>query len=471
MKAFSCRPAGAYWFYDARKWLLLWLLPLLRSLIAPQDILWILAASLRDILIAGLFMAYSVAKWRYSRYTIYPREDGSYRLLLTQGLLLRRSLRLSAEDAASMEWECTPLLRLLRTRRVRINTAGLKHRSDATLYLPAEQAGQLSGTVDRYRRYTTRFWPVLVTAASGSNAAIGLLTFVPVLRRISHLVGEQTPVWGVVGRIVSLGLPPALETLANIFLIGWATAFLRTFLRFTGFYAMREGARLRLCSGLFTRRQVLIDCHKITALELRQSLFMKLCGLHTVTITAAGYGRGRGLRPVLVPAAGAKEVGHALDLLMHDYPVCTPLVRPAARSWKRYVSAPLIVSVGGIACLFPVRGIPQTAAFLLIVGGLWWLTIRLFAFRRAGFGISPSADAICLRYSRGLALYELHLPRQSVDSITLTRPFLRPNATTCTVHIRCFDEKRRRYRVWSLPYAEARALAERFALQSGSRLL
>lgn len=45
-----------------------------------------------------------------------------------------------AEDAASVEVERSPLMWLFGGRRVRVNTAGLRRRADATLYLPARTA-------------------------------------------------------------------------------------------------------------------------------------------------------------------------------------------------------------------------------------------------------------------------------------------------------------------------------------------
>ena len=72
---------------------------------------------------------------------------------------------------------------------------------------------------------------------------------------------------------------------------GSLDVYKRQLMRYAGFYARQEGEQLHLVSGLVTRRDVLIDTGKITTLELRQTLFMKLFRLRTATITAAGYGR------------------------------------------------------------------------------------------------------------------------------------------------------------------------------------
>mgnify|MGYP006972227100 CR=1 FL=1 len=172
-------------FYDAKKWIPLLIIPALRIVTAPfmGDSYAVAAnlilASIRDSGIAVLLLFYSVLKWRRCRYHLREYAGGSlHSLTLSQGVVLRRVLRVSAEDAASVEMERTPLLWLLGGRRLRINTAGLRRKSDAILYLSAAQAKNMMGNgISRKgaNRYAARLWPVLVMSASSSNAALGLL--------------------------------------------------------------------------------------------------------------------------------------------------------------------------------------------------------------------------------------------------------------------------------------------------------
>ena len=74
--------------------------------------------------------AVSLSAWRRCRYHLREYAGGSlHSLTLSQGVVLRRVLRISAEDAASVEMERTPLLWLLGGRRIRVNTAGLRRKS------------------------------------------------------------------------------------------------------------------------------------------------------------------------------------------------------------------------------------------------------------------------------------------------------------------------------------------------------
>lgn len=224
------RQSSAYVLYDARKWILLLLAPLLRTALAPpaspQE--WILAvlSSLRDAGLAAFLIAWSIWRWQWSGYQFHQG------LTAVQGPLLRRFSRIPEQAAASLEMVCSPLMWLMRCRRIQINTAGLRRRSDVTLYLPTAEAHRLLPRPGKQTgRFSARPWPVAIMAASSSNAALGLLSLAPALRQVSRLLGRELPteVMTLAGRVVRWGLPPFLEIAANLLVAGWCFAFLRHF--------------------------------------------------------------------------------------------------------------------------------------------------------------------------------------------------------------------------------------------------
>ncbi len=451
MTGMYARPHPLTIWYRSRKWCLLLLVPFVRVLVFRQAGWDLVFSSSRDVLLAVVLIAYTTARWYTTRYSLH---DG---LRWRQKLLYEHRLWVMADDAASIEVERTPLMALCSGRRVRINTAGLRRRADATVLMSKKQAARLL-PMHGFRRphQLCSFWAVLLMAASSSNAAVGLLTLVPALQQAARLMGEKPDRFlHLANEVMIEGIPAALQATTNILVAGWALAFLRQWLHFYGFYAGRNGDALHISSGFFTRRDVRIDCHKITTLELRQTLFMRLFGLYTATITAAGYGRESGTRPVLVPAARPKRLCQLLDELLPGFPVCGSCLRPRSSSWFRYLGAPL----GWFLAVFAVRllGFAPILTLWGMIGFGWWLVIRAIGFWRSGFGVS--ARAVTLRYSRGLALYEVQIPLEVADSIQITRSIFQRFGGTCTVEVHTFGEKRRRHRVMDLPYLPAAALA------------
>lgn len=452
------RPHPLYLYYDTKKWMLILLLPILRALFSQQDGISVLLSSLGDIALAAALIGYSVLKWRRATYSLHGGLTFRY------GLIYRRMLRVTAEDTASVEVECSPLMWLTRGRRIRMNTAGLRRRSDATIFLPAAAARVYMGADDSQpvRRYAGQVLPVLIMSASSSNAAVGLLTLAPAIKETGQLLGREVTgeVYGLVGRLITFGLPPLLDTAAHILFLGWCFAFVFTFAKTAGFYTERCGKQLHLVSGLITRRDTYIDCRRITALELRQTLFMRFFDLHTVTIAAAGYGRERGRRPIILPAARPRELCRALDILLPEYPTCACSLRPVKSALLGYTLPPLLLTAGSILPLLlgSVRNTPawDMLAVVWFIAGAWWLSVRLAAYSRAGLGVS--GRAVTMRYCRGLALYEIHVPREVADCAKITRSPWQMRNGTCTVELRCFGEKQRRHRVTAMPYEASREL-------------
>lgn len=449
-----CKPYAAYAVYDIKRFWVVLTLPFLRAIAA--QVTGAAPVSPWESLLAATLVAHAVIKWRTCRYELSHGESGRFHTVrIRQGVFVRRALRICADDAASVEVECTPLLWILGGRRIRISTAGLRRRADAILYLSASRTRRLfspkrqGGTAVR-----ARWWPVLVMAVSGSNAAVGLLTAAPLLHQAGKLMGQQLPqaVLSAAQEAFIKGVPALLQAGGNVFVFGWAFAAVRTLLRYIRFHAGRDGELLHLTSGLFTRRHVFIDRSKITALELRQTLTMRLMGVYTAVITAAGYGRDAGARPVLIPAARPYNLCRELEQLLPGYPVGVPRLSCIER-W-RYILWPLLWLFGGILSAF--MGLWRPAAALITIVAAWWLTVRLLGAREAGIGITDTAVTVC--YPRGLALYQVHLPRDVTDCITFTQTPFQKKRDICTVEVRCYGEKRRRHRVWSIPYAAAKEL-------------
>ena len=142
------RPYRAYILYDVRRWWPLLLLSFVRLLIPNRE----LRVIVRELILCAVLVGYSVEKWRVSRYRVGRSKAGFHSIGVRQGLLVRHSLHIDAEDAASVEIERTPLLALCGGRRVRVNTAGLRRRADVVLYMSVRQVRELFSLSDRSRQ-------------------------------------------------------------------------------------------------------------------------------------------------------------------------------------------------------------------------------------------------------------------------------------------------------------------------------
>ena len=333
------RPHPLHLYYDIKIWLLLLLLPVLRAVFYSGDTVSVILSSIRDVALAAALTAYSAVKWRKSGFLL---KNG---LIISRGLIIRRLIRVAAKHAASIETERSPLMWLAGGRRVRINTAGLKRRADATVYMPAGAAELLTESGGgSARRVYSRVLPVLALSASSSNAAIGFLTLAPALRQAGQIIGREVS-GGSTACSTGLSRWPASAAQPSPTCWCWAGVFVRAHLRrAAGFAASRKSPYPRGV-GLLNVRDTYIDCARITAVELRQTLFMRLFGLYTVTITAAGCRREKGA-PGHYSAARRGELRDALDTLLPGYPPAPP--RRALPALAGRAFAPLLLTAGSL---------------------------------------------------------------------------------------------------------------------------
>lgn len=444
-------PHPLFIYYRTRRWLWILLIPLFRIAWMPGSWSDILAASVRDLLPVAAFLLYTIAKWHHTRYQISPHPA------ICQAFPFRQEIALSPNHIALIATEATPLMRICGCHRVQISTVGRRRGADAVWYL----AGRYPHRPDiGAEGYHANLVLIAVMALSGSNAAIGAITLVPLIRKAASILGNRFPedLYSVTARFVSLGLPPILEGAANLLFFGWCFSVISSIWRSYSFRVYRHGSHLQILSGAFTHRRLELNTSHIAALLLRQTLFTKLPGLYTATITCAGYGRETGVRPVLIPAATRKNLCRALDQLLPGFPLAPVSVRPSIRSLPRYILPPMGMLAAAFTLYLFSDVITVIPMLLVLLIGIWWFLIRLIGFFYSGFGITDRA--IVMRYPQGLALYELQLPLGSLDRIRLVQSPWQRKRDRCTLKLRCFGEKRRSHRIWGLHRATIQQLLD-----------
>lgn len=441
-------------WYRFRRGLPLLLLPLLRLLRTPSAEGRLLTVSLWELAVALLLFLLAVA--RYRRQTAVLRG----RLFVTRHGVWWRCRRYTPLRAvATVQFTRSPLMTLCRAVRLRIGTAA------PCRELPLLFRRAALDNADRCALFRPlwfpRLVPLLVLAFSGSNAALGLLALVPLFRWLSGLPEtQQLPAQALntLQLFLSEDLPPLLRALAGLFLLGWSVAFIRSLVRYAGFSVARQPDTLQLKTGLLTRHTIYIHTAHITSVGLRQTLITGLLGLYTVSLAAAGYGRERDVRPVLLPALRRHTLRAALSALLPSVAADFRCIRPDRRAVYRYALPPLIGSLlSPVPLLYRPSLAPLTAVLCPLC--LWWLLIRLWGHHRAVLGIANDGGCLLLGFPRGLALYEQRLFTRHIDSITLTRSPWQRRRGLCNITVACYGEKRR-HTVRALPFEPTRRLIE-----------
>lgn len=401
-----------------------------------------------DGIMALLLVGAALWLWRTSVYTVDDRG-----VVLRERRWYRSQRRVYLSRVAAVGILRAPLMGLCGARRVWLYAPAGRRAAELSLYLSQQSARQFWPQTDRPHRIR-HFWPTLVLAASGSNAAVGLLTAAVPLRQAARLWGGRGAgeLVTFADRALAWGLPPVLEAGALLLLLGWGVAFWRNMWHYAGFSAQADGDGVWLRSGIVTRRDIWFSSQEMTALCLRQTLFMRLFGLYSASVRLPGRGKREETRPVLIPAAGRGALVRELFRLLPGEKRVGVVCRPTVEGCRRYLLAPFLwLAASGLPLLFGTLWRPLTGLWLAAT--FWWLCVRLCGWQTAG--VTVTEDYLLLRYPRGLALYTVAIPRQAVEAVELRQSPFQRRRGLCQVVVHTGGG---RHRVWSLPQDELRRL-------------
>lgn len=459
-------------------YILLLLLPLLRSLTLLQDGVWGWAAGVwQDVLVLFAILLFGWLRWRRETYQLLDKG-----MACQLGLIFQQERYLPYQTLTSVTVEHPWYLRVLRIVRVRLETdAGSRREPDLTLLLRLRDADRLTDVACRHLQpnRTTRSYrpnPLSVAFLSlvTSDSLTGVLFAATLISQTGKLLGKEIEdrVLTSLTRLMELlafGLPPLAAVIALTILGGWLLDFLSNLVRHLGFQAVRDGERLTVRNGIFTLREYQLSVNKINFLQLRQSLLTLMLGYCAVMINCTGYGKEKNEMAVLLPAANKAELDHSLRLIL-------PEIRPGyGRGWhsakdvlSRYLIPPLsllgaMLAVLGL-CWWKLPGLHRLLFFLglmAILPAVWWLFVKIGAFLYNG--IEMRGRTCTFRTVWGYAFYTTVTGCDKIVRVELRWSLFQRMRKCCDVviHLRC--EKGRKITVKDIPRADAEDFLESFS--------
>ncbi len=420
------------------------------------------------VLIAIVVLAAATAvllawlQWR--RFTFHV-DGGALRV--EQGLLIRKSTRLTPERIQSVDTKANLLFRVLGLVTVDIHTAGrgqepevsipalvedeardlvatLRRRGavepahaegeGGTLGVPAEEgAGGVARPVAAPASGPA--WRLtgkeLAVVAATSNAALLVLAAVgPVVGALAPMVSIDTlgewfaPVsgvwWIVLGVLASM-----------VFLVSaWVIGSVATAMQYWDFLTVRTDGEVRIEQGLLQRNTRNVPLDRVQAVRLIEGPLRQMIGRVTVGVDSAGLATGSELGPtVLHPLLGRRDAVRFCDLMVpgHDAPPLLPLPE---RSRRRYVIRTMIVPLVLAIPLVVWQPVAWPALLVVLPAAAAW---ALLAYRDAAWGLR--GDVLALRW-RGFGRTTALVRRRRVQSIEVSQHPLQKRADLVTLSVR-----------------------------------
>lgn len=455
------------------KFLILLILPLLRTLILSRDGFaawlngaWFDLAVILVILLLGI--------WRWYRYVYRLDPSG---ISIKQGVFFPKKRFIQYTRLSVVAVERPYYLLPFFAVRVSADTdGGAPTTPDFQVTIFKSQEEEFLTKVDApfvtraelKKVYLPKNFYIAVLSFINSNSLTGVIFAATFISGAGKVVGGEFDK-KVMNQLTSLatviaaGLPPIAAIVGFTVLGGWLLSFLITLVRHLRFSSERQGGRLIIRSGLITKREYHIAVKRINVIELQQSFLTKLFGFYTGFIHSNGYGKRKDELSVLMPAGDGHAIARNLDMLLPEIPLCKTTLKPSLKFLSRFMIPPLSW-IGGVSAgllllnwLFPTfSDITLYIGIMAQIPCFWYLGVKIVSFFHTGVGETESAYTFC--YTYGYKIKTIAVPKKRIVKLTLRRSLFQVMSGCCDLVILTFSEGKKRHVVPNVSFSEAKKI-------------
>lgn len=398
------------------------------------------AGALLDVAAFALILA--VAAWRRRACTLSIEGD---EVVLRDGALLRRELRLTAREVSATALEQGPLMRLLGAERVYIDCRYFTARQAIRLAMREEDAEAIAAQLAPPCEAGTDRCPEpespcaiplgrrLMLALLGSNSFAGVLLFSTFLTTAGQVLGADLQALALhnlssaADRYAALA-PRVALTAAAVVLAGWLLSFVLSLIASARFSLQIDPARLDVRVGAVTERRYRLRRAALAGVVCRQSPVGKLFRVVSISLPLGASFKARQHTAVVMPATPEREVPASCRAVDPEFAPLRPAVCPPRRAAPRYLAPPFaLAGAGGALFLFggavlpPEFRVTWVMAAAAVIAAAALAAVRLWALRSVGLAAGEGARVITVTHLHGRSLCRSVVRRAAVQKITVAQ--------------------------------------------------
>lgn len=344
----------------------------------------------------------------------YIWQDGE--ICLRRGIFLRRDtfLRRTTVCAAQVPDSVTAFL--VGARILKIATPAGERRMIVT-------KSRVSSGIDWKKSKTVPPIQILAAVAAWSDPASGLLFLSLTFRRAGDLLGEEfsRPIHGAVQMALN-AVPDTVAMIGVLLAAGWAAALARDFWKYARFTLWLHKGWMLVTRGIVPKQREYLKINHVHAVVYRQTSLSLLFRRGTLSLYPPGS-RKKGDIHFLFP-----------QLCRDPFPPSKE--RPPVRAIASYLTLPAVwLAAAGLLIFLPQRQIFSKLLWPLLLPAVWFMWIRLSAWRKAGIAVKNGR--VYVRGFQGMDLYAASIPLKEIRQIRLTQSLFQRIGKNCTVKISC----------------------------------
>lgn len=358
-------------------------------------------------------------------------EIDERKIMLTKGLVIKRTSVVLLSAIVKTVVKHSPLLRLFHAKEVTVFT----YNGEIRFFLSENEQITFIPKMPKMR-ITPRFREVLFGAFIDTRALAGIAFFTAILRKISVIIGGSyfdglisalmttAQKLSQILLIIHVAVPRVAVFLAVFAVCAWIFAFTVKLLRLSGFCISRKGELIYIKSGIFTLYETVV-VQNTAAVVMRKTV---VCGLF-------------GCSPVychdvmILPALAEKDFTRILEKLFGMKRENAVAVKTPFKNLAGHCVAPLWVFGISLAVLIMFymsklnfAQLTKTAIYCALIGSGYISVCGIILMKNAQ---SKFGTCTTLSFRRGTAVYTACFPRSISRTVTLSQSIFQRFSNLC----------------------------------------
>lgn len=442
------------------------ILPLIRALIqyaTKGEINGLLAL---ELVAFGIVFIMAILGWRAISITVNHRQ-----ITLKKGVLIKQCSVIDISRLSSVSLKRNIIDFVFCSVGCSINTeAGTPNKSDFKLKMHKNDAKRFYKSIyGEEKQDIVKFsaYRIALLAATTSSAATGIIVGVPIINKVSDLVGVAisemllNEINNVSSRFDSI-FPPIVNTVTFVLLFAYAVSFVISFLKNVNFKLKSGEKGIEVESGIIVRKKTMFRKSKVNNICFEQSPLMRLLKKYSMRVSIGGYGDTKGEKAVVVPIAKHSELEQQLVAHFPFFKLENKSITPKQTivNLNRFLYIPAI-----IALLIIGAGIISVLIFPYFDRLILFLTIVLLCadayyasvcFHNYKHGKLCLGDFLLASGSTGFTIRELYCEKNKIGVIKISQTPADKRFKTCKVKLTVRSENANSVRVRNIDLKTAR---------------
>lgn len=403
-----------------------------------------------DILVMMLLLSFAVIRCNRSELIcgrLYTEVKG--------GAIFKTSEKTLNSKRCSFVFERGIFLRLFGGCRLRIYSSN----GFSTAYIRNVEKNEIikDFTSEKHpKRISSGIFRSLLMSASFSNALTGLLAAVPLIRRVSVIIGaRQTALIlegvNLEGILRFTGLPPLLSRISVIVFFCWIIGFSTEFFSEYGLEVKKYPDLFIISKGLITKTQAVFSRESVRGLVFRQSILMFLLGFYSANL-CLNIKPGRKIH--ILSAARPSACADLQEEIYGKAFESPKIISPPKSAMLSYTYLPLLCFfVSSLLSIFWEGFIIK--AVLAVFCGIFsvWFFFRFFALFRSSLKFSDKLFEV--KYFSGMNFTRIIFEAEDVVDFEITQSLFQRINGRCNVYFKIANSKAMKVRIKHIDIKEA----------------